>query len=112
MVDNQNGTRNLTPVDRIELALVKRDAVERRGRERMSLGGKGGVEGVQNSAPLEESGKVRDILAADAGCSHDTIDRAAWQAERAAIRDAGNAKRADAAANQERDERGDFVCWR
>ena len=33
-----------------------------------------------------------------------------WQAERARIRDAGNAKRADAAANQERDERGDFVA--
>ena len=89
-----------------EEASVNEKTVRRAGSDAEALAAAPELRNAVRAARLP----MRDALAADAGCSHDTIDRAAWQAERAAIRDAGNAKRADAAIGNDNASKKNSSC--
>lgn len=76
MIDNQLARRNLSKFTRGECVLRRKDVISQLAKERMSLGGQGGIkEGVPISAHLKEKGKTRDILAKSAGIGHDTLNK-------------------------------------
>lgn len=68
---NQMARRNLTAFARSELALRMKDALATKAEYRKRQTQFGNTV-VQNSAP-PETGKTRDVIAAEAGVSHDTI---------------------------------------
>lgn len=76
MLRNQLGRRNLSDMDRIELALVLEDQLAEQARQRMIAGrGKDGSGG-RGRKRLEpgEKGTTRDAVAKLAGVSHGTLD--------------------------------------
>ena len=72
IIRNQFGRRNLTPFQRAELALRLKPVVEKKAEARMKLGKS---DPVQISAQGSKR-KTRDELAAIAGISHDTLEKA------------------------------------
>ena len=88
MIRNQFGRRNLTAMQRSELALKLKPLIEEKAKERQSAAGKSSAPGrpakkdVQKSAQVS-SEKTRDEVAKLAGVSHDTIAKAKVVLERA-----------------------------
>ena len=79
IIRNQFARRNLTPMQRSELALRLAPLIAEKARARMVAGGK--KKGSQNSGnPLDTD----RVVAAEAGVSHDTIARARQLTEKAA----------------------------
>ena len=74
IIRNQFARRNLTAMQRAELALKLKDAVAAEAKKRqMSQLKKGAEKPVVQKSAQRESGKTRDELAKMAGVSHDTI---------------------------------------
>ena len=82
--ENQLGRRNLTPFQKAELALKFKSVLAEKAKERQLAGLKKGdkVPVLQNSAERETT-EVREELAAKAGVSRDTIDRAEFLSKHA-----------------------------
>ena len=74
IIRNQFGRRNLTAMQRAELALKLKEAVAAEAKKRqVSQLKKGAEKPVVQKSAQRESGKTRDELAKMAGVSHDTI---------------------------------------
>jgi ParB-like chromosome segregation protein Spo0J len=70
-IDHQLGRRNVTNFVRGELVLKKKELVQAEALKRQSTGG---TQHMQNSAGAV-AGATRDILAKEAGISHNTLDK-------------------------------------
>jgi hypothetical protein len=77
ILENQLSRRNLHTFQKSEIVLKLEKIESQKAKERQLATLKQNQDStvVQNSAPREESGKTRDIIAARAGVSHDTIDK-------------------------------------
>jgi hypothetical protein len=77
MIDTQLGRRNLTDIDRIQIAEKYRPVIERKAKENISKGGRSysPKEGMKISSNLISKTETREELAKIAGVSHDTYSK-------------------------------------
>ncbi|HKN13982.1 MAG TPA: DNA methyltransferase [Candidatus Binatus sp.] len=94
IIQNQFARRNLTPFQRVELALRLEPLLAGQAKRRML---RGKADPAQNSA----EGETRDQLAAIASVSHDTVDKVRLIIERAPEADKEKLRRGETTINHE-----------
>lgn len=75
MIDTQLGRRNLTDIDRIDIAEKYRPVIERKAKENLKLSEGRGEKGMKISSDLFNKTETREELAKIAKVSHDTYSK-------------------------------------